>query len=64
MECIYGMGGGGGILFFWGDAPMGEFVYHVFTRTPGRAAVNDSGFVALVCLVLVIPFVAFLGTYV
>ena len=46
MEDIYATGG---ILFFFEDVSLVEFIYLVFTRTPGGVTVGDSG---LCCCVL------------
>ena len=40
MEGIYATGG---ILFFFENVPLVEFIYLVFTRTPGGVIVGDSG---------------------
>ena len=43
MEGIYATGGILFFFFFFEDVPLVEFIYPVFTRTPGGVTVGDSG---------------------
>ena len=47
---------------FFEDVPLEEFIYLVFTRTPGGVTVSDLGFCCCVpCLSRALPFVWWLN---